>query len=262
LVPYVRNIENEVIAQLKVSRGRNPGVQMNCRQLTRDQKPEDSDEFQRIISCGGKVKRLGDEDGNKVGPYRVWESEGNAPGLTMTRSIGDQEAKSLGVISTPIVTHHKLDLKHDLFIVVASDGIWNCMDNDDVANFVEFYRPMSCKEIIRHKDTEVSVSNSCIAQLLCEEARVRWLSVVEEDDVMIDDISCVVLELVGVKRREAKAQTRPLRVNKPEKATSPMPHKKNSTVIDSEPLNLMKAPTIKGTGIRDPRRASNVFGNV
>lgn len=37
--------------------------------------------------------------------------------------------------------------------------------------------------------------NTNIARLLCEEARVRWLSVVEQEDVPIDDISAVVIEL-------------------------------------------------------------------
>ena len=30
--------------------------------------------------------------------------------------------------------------------------------------------------------------------MVCEEARYRWLSIVEEEDVFIDDISCVVVE--------------------------------------------------------------------
>ena len=47
------------------------------------------------------------------------------------------------------------------------------MDNEDVINFVELYRPLTCKQLIKHKDLEVNVSNSCIAQLLCEESRAR-----------------------------------------------------------------------------------------
>ena len=113
----------------------------------------------------------------------------------MSRTIGDLEAKNIGVISKPIVTKQKLNSKRDLFIVVASDGLWNIMDNEDVINFVEYHRRLTCKEIKKHRNQEVCVNNSCIAQLLCEEARVRWLSVVEKKDVMIDDISCAILEL-------------------------------------------------------------------
>jgi len=40
-------------------------------QLTKDQKPEDPDELARIYKAGGRVQRLTDEHGNKIGPYRV-----------------------------------------------------------------------------------------------------------------------------------------------------------------------------------------------
>jgi len=30
--------------------------------------------------------------------------------------------------------------------------------------------------------------------MLCEEARIRWLAIVEHEDVMIDDISAVIIE--------------------------------------------------------------------
>ena len=35
--------------------------------------------------------------------------------------------------------------------------------------------------------------------MLCEEARHRWFTIVEEEDVLIDDISCVVIELIEEK---------------------------------------------------------------
>lgn len=33
-----------------------------------------------------------------------------------------------------------------------------------------------------------------IAQLLCEEARVRWMAIAEYDEISIDDISVIVAE--------------------------------------------------------------------
>ncbi|OMJ77317.1 hypothetical protein SteCoe_23106 [Stentor coeruleus] len=251
IVPFVPRIDNEIISELKASRTTQIDSSLHFLQLTKDQKPEDPEEFKRIIDSGGRVKRLLDEDGNKIGPYRIWETDANVPGLTMTRSIGDTEAKNLGVISTPIITKHHINLKDDLFIVVASDGIWHCMDNEDVINFIEYYRPISCKEIIRHKDSEVSTSNSCIAQLICEEARVRWLSIVELDDVMIDDISCVVLEFPYRKRKNyVKAVTNPNRVEGVER--------KISCMIPEEKVKYLKSPTIKQTRMSDPRRGSHI----
>ena len=49
LVPYVPKIDNELIAQLKATRSHNYDTTLNCLQLTKDQKPEDAEEFQRII---------------------------------------------------------------------------------------------------------------------------------------------------------------------------------------------------------------------
>ena len=37
-------------------------------------------------------------------------------------------------------------------------------------------------------------SNVTIAQLLAEYARKNWLGIISEDDVIIDDIGCVVIE--------------------------------------------------------------------
>ena len=123
IVPFIPRVDNEVATQLKYSRSSQLDYELFFLQLTRDQKPEDQEEYERIKESGGRVKRLIDEEGNRIGPYRVWEFERNVPGLTMTRSIGDQTAKHIGVISTPIITTHPLLQDRDLFIVVASDGI-------------------------------------------------------------------------------------------------------------------------------------------
>jgi serine/threonine protein phosphatase PrpC len=41
----------------------------------------------------------------------------------MARSFGDYVASSVGVIAIPEVIRQKLE-KNDMFIVIASDGIW------------------------------------------------------------------------------------------------------------------------------------------
>jgi len=38
-----------------------------------------------------------DENGKLVGPYRVWLANEDLPGLAMSRSIGDQIAKDIGI---------------------------------------------------------------------------------------------------------------------------------------------------------------------
>jgi serine/threonine protein phosphatase PrpC len=72
---------------------------------------------------------------------------------------------------------------------MASDGIWDAMSNDDAANFVQKHRGQ-CKKRSNYKPDDVaSTSNCSISQLLCEEARSKWLAIVEDEDVLIDDIS-------------------------------------------------------------------------
>ncbi|OMJ73986.1 hypothetical protein SteCoe_27197 [Stentor coeruleus] len=186
--------ENKALAEVRKRRGSKLQKKVFYTQLTRDHKPEINEEAQRIRENGGKVKRLLDYEGNRIGPYRVWENDTNLPGLIMSRSIGDNVAKNIGVISTPDITSINIDWKNDLFLIVGSDGLWDAMANDDVVNFVEFYRDKSYRGNNRNKDTP-SLQNSNIAQLLCEEARTRWFAIVEEDNVSIDDISCIILEL-------------------------------------------------------------------
>ena len=254
LVPYISCIDSEMVTQLKGKRPCKMYSDVFAHQITKDQRPDDHEEYQRILESGGRVKRLIDDQGNRIGPYRVWEANSSTPGLTMTRSIGDAVAKTIGVIAKPVITKHNIDPSQDLFVVVASDGIWNCMDNEDVVNFVEYYRSLTCREIKKHKDSEISARNSCIAQLLCEEARARWLSIVEEDDVMIDDISCVVLELPDSGHRP-----KPVRLEKEEQTAMVKVEARKEAKKETDGNDFIRAPS-KETKIRDPRRGSIMAG--
>lgn len=165
--------------------------------LTVDHKPNHSQELRRIQQAGGEVRRIADELGNPIGPYRVWVKGGKTPGLGMSRAIGNKIASSIGVVSTPILNSFKVYSDLDQFIVIASDGLWDVMENIEVVNFVEKFRSqVTSKEL----DTTypAKFGNSTIARLLCEEARFRWFGVLENEDVCVDDISCLVIELTNV----------------------------------------------------------------
>ena len=88
-----------ILAPIAKRRNSTPAISLTPVQLTKDQKPEDPEETQRIVKAGGRVDKLTDEAGNPVGPYRVWRAHHNTPGLAMSRSIGDRIGKSLGVIA-------------------------------------------------------------------------------------------------------------------------------------------------------------------
>ena len=139
--------------------------------------------------------QLTDEKGNKVGPYRVWKPNTNGPGIAMSRSIGDMVGTDLGVISDPVLTEYTMNWDSDLFMICASDGIWDVMDNDEVVRFLERYRYDCVRGTsVPPQGEPVNCANATIAQMICEEARTRWFTIVEKEEVFVDDISCVVVE--------------------------------------------------------------------
>ena len=103
--------------------------------LSRDHKPNESDEFARIIKNGGRVEAYKDENGNPFGPARVWLKEQNFPGLAMSRSIGDAIAASVGVIAEPEILEYQLN-SQDKFVVIGSDGVFEFLSNEDVVKIV------------------------------------------------------------------------------------------------------------------------------
>ncbi|OMJ90244.1 hypothetical protein SteCoe_7447 [Stentor coeruleus] len=144
--------------------------------LSRDHKPNESDESTRILAKGGRVEAYQDEDGNPFGPSRVWLKNQNIPGLAMSRSFGDKVASSVGVISEPEILEFELNCD-DKFIVVGSDGVFEFLSNEDVVKLVVPYW--------RRGDAEGA------AEVLAKEAKATWM----REEEVIDDITCVVLFL-------------------------------------------------------------------
>ena len=141
--------------------------------LSIDQKPDDPEESKRIVENGGEISQF-EEDGEKSGPFRVWKKGEVYPGIAMSRSIGDLIASTLGVIPEPKFIEDKLD-KDTKFIVVASDGVWEFLDNNTVRDIVMPYYEKNdpngaCKELIK-KSTE-------------------WWN---KEDIVVDDITVVVV---------------------------------------------------------------------
>lgn len=56
----------------------------------------------------------------------------------MTRTLGDLQAKKIGLISEPEIQHIELQ-RGDKFIVIGSDGIWDVMQSAEVCGFVAQY---------------------------------------------------------------------------------------------------------------------------
>ena len=146
-------------------------------QLTRDHKPTEEDEAQRVLEYDGEIEKIEDEYGNWTGPLRVWVKGSDGPGLAMTRSFGDEVGTSVGVFSVPEVTEYKIK-EQDRAIIIASDGLWEYMDNKQVTDIV--------KKLFKQKDPDIIVNK------LYKESIIKW----KLYDQGIDDITiiCILLK--------------------------------------------------------------------
>ena len=151
----------------------NNNGQLDIKPLSIDQKPDDPEESKRIIENGGEISQF-EEDGEKSGPFRVWKKGEEYPGIAMSRSIGDLIASTLGVIPEPKFIEDKVD-KDTKFIVIASDGVWEFLDNKAVTNIVmPFYN-------------KNDADGACKA--LIKESTEWW----NKEDIVVDDITVIVV---------------------------------------------------------------------
>ena len=140
--------------------------------LSNDHKPDLPQELNRIMNNGGKVDKLTDQFGNKVGPNRVFKFGLSYPGLAMSRSLGDFQAKECGVITEPEIIEHKIN-HNSKYMVICSDGVWEFMKNEDVRNLGNIYFQKG------------EVGPFCSS--LVKEAVKTW----EQCDIIRDDITVV-----------------------------------------------------------------------
>ena len=119
--------------------------------ITKDHKCCDANEVKRIRDAGGIVFR-----------ERVFGT------LMLTRSFGDKEMKKYGVLSTPDIFCHNIE-EDDLFVVMASDGVWDVVEEDEIFKFAQD-----------------KISSSDFSKKITELAKERETH---------DNISCIVVKL-------------------------------------------------------------------
>lgn len=101
--------------------------------LSKDHKPSDPDEHRRITKAGGRVNHGG----------QVTVPNGKVQ-LAVARSLGDFYLKKQAdvspteqpVVALPDVRVQSRDPKADYALVLASDGYWDVVDNEETARFV------------------------------------------------------------------------------------------------------------------------------
>ncbi len=98
------------------STNRQSAYQVDVLPLSSDHKPNRPDEESRIKKLGGKVTHWG-----------RWRVQGV---LAVSRAIGDVALQPY-VTCEPEITSHSVNPEEDLFLVLASDGVWDVMSNHE-----------------------------------------------------------------------------------------------------------------------------------
>lgn len=156
--------------------GKFDGKNWKAKNLSRDHKPSEEDEFERIIKSGGRVESYKNEDGDPIGPERVWIKDEDFPGLAMSRSFGDEIAHSAGVIAEPEISEYYF-VHEDKFVIIASDGIFEFISSDE------------CVSMIKNFYLKDDIDGAMY--YLYKESSKKWI--MEEE--VIDDISMILIFL-------------------------------------------------------------------
>ena len=148
-----------------VKRGNSPRVVG----MSRDHKPGLPDETKRITDLGGTVVYWG-----------RWRVESV---LAVSRAVGDAALMPY-ITAQPEIRVHEIsqESEDDLFVVVASDGIWDVMSNEQVANFLIDVAVDKKTGIVRDDMLRLA------GRRLCDEASRLGSG---------DNLSAVVVSLVG-----------------------------------------------------------------
>ena len=186
-----------VLGRENLETGRIEAVALTC-----DHKPELPAERRRIEAMDGRVARLmrrADENGSfrggpnspgvgehGEGPFRVWMKNLWVPGLSMSRSLGDSIAHRVGVTPEPEIRTHEV-VENDRFIVVATDGIWEFVSNEEAVAIVA-----ACD------------APEEAATTLAREAFKRWKQ--RNDGEIIDDITVLVATLRNIESRAGSSR--------------------------------------------------------
>ena len=144
--------------------------------LSHDCKPNLPNEKRRIYESGGEVEKAyySDNENEDLVPFRVWAKGANFPGLAMSRSIGDMDAKKLGVIPNPQFIEYTIDYSSK-YILICSDGIWELMSNEEAMK-------ISNKYYLRNDPLG-----------LCHQLSQSSIKLWELRDIVVDDITVLVV---------------------------------------------------------------------
>tara|TARA_B100000795_G_scaffold31464_1_gene20741 strand:- start:152 stop:718 length:567 start_codon:yes stop_codon:yes gene_type:complete len=124
----------------RVVMGVRRGGKLEALRLSVDHKPDDPSEMQRVQACGAHVSPGKTDPFEPARLYRDKHKLRLGPGLAMSRCLGDLFDENAGVICTPTVGYYELGADpscEELFVVLASDGVWEHLEDLTVVEMVE-----------------------------------------------------------------------------------------------------------------------------
>eukprot|EP01038_Epipyxis_sp_PR26KG_P007468 gene7468-10179_t len=104
-----------------------------AKDLSRDHKPDDPDENERIVRCGGFVCPP-PFPGHSARVYK--DAKFLVYGLAMSRSIGDFDVKKIGVIAEPEISTFNRN-ESDVYMIIATDGVWEFISSQEAVDIVD-----------------------------------------------------------------------------------------------------------------------------
>jgi len=145
--------------------------------LTRDHRPDDAEEAERVQRDGGDIRKLH----SNSGPVRVFGRGQDRPALALTRSLGASAASECGVIAEPEVSAYRLRCRknapeRDVLLMLGTDGLFEFCNSHEATSKV-------LKEGV----------TSSVLEEICEESRQRWAQ--SSYNNTVDDITAILATL-------------------------------------------------------------------
>ena len=159
-----KKIINKIIS---INLGHTKSILINdnnqIKQLNICHTPINKDERLRIEKNGGEIGR---PEWINEGPLRIWYKGKKDSVLSITRSFGDFEKESLGVISIPDIKEYNIDEEKINIIIIATEGLWTFLKNEKIMDVVLPYYKNDDIKGATQKLTEISnniwkIKNPC-----------------------------------------------------------------------------------------------------
>lgn len=167
---YVANVGDS--RAVLVSRTGEDHSEISVNRLTRDHRPDDLSEAERIAAEGGEVRRL--RPG--AGTSRIFAPGCQWPAMALSRSLGASVAATCGVSAEPEVASVRIARGSDEMLILGTDGLFEFCSTKEVATRL-------CSG---------GVSDEVLEEV-CSIARRRWARSSYNDTV--DDITAIAVSL-------------------------------------------------------------------